>query len=730
MYTVEDIVAKACAYLPATAEPEIRKAYEYAARMHDGQQRLSGLPYIQHPLAVADLVATLRLDTTSICAALLHDVREDAFENTSNLEEVFGPEIAGVVEGVTNLQKFQFTSRQEKQAENFKKMLVAMSADIRVLLVKLCDRLNNMRELEFHNPEKQREISEETLQIYSPLAERLGIAWIRTELEDLCFRFLWPEEFAHLKAAAEARLKERAGFIREVIDQITTTLHEGHVQSFEVTGRPKNLFGIFRKMRAQGIDLEHVYDFVAFRVLVREVVDCWMVLGFVHNLWRPIPARFKDYINVAKPNGYRSLHTTVFGPQGEPMEIQIRTWDMHRVAEAGIAAHWKYKEGGTVHMRDEERFNWLRQLIDWAQELRSPGQFMETVHESLFTDQIFVFTPKGDLRVLPRDATVVDFAYDIHTEVGHACVGGRVNNRLVPLSTPLRSGDLVEIMTTRLRRPKRDWLNFVITARAHNKIRSFFQAEEKAHAIEIGRQVLEKELRRQNLPVRKVLEEGPDRARLLEALHVATLDDLLRAVGIGKVTGRDIAEVLNPGAAEVVTPEAPIVEERPLKRQGRGSGGIAVDGVEDMLLHLGRCCNPIPGDEIVAFITRGRGVTIHVRSCLSLRGTDTDRLLQAHWVKLDGGLYEVPMDVRCVDEPGVLARVTKEISDRKANISSITTQALGEQQTQLHIVLQVQDQQQFNAIARAIHRTRGVIRVSRLRQTADAATRPRQGRGQ
>jgi len=715
MYAIEDVVQKIQSYMPDVDTELVLRAHEYAHKAHDGQKRLSGIPFIQHPIAVADLVATLKLDVPSICAALLHDVREDSPDRTEDLEEHFGREIALVVEGVTKLKKYQFTSMKERQAENFKKMLVAMSKDIRVLLVKLCDRLNNMRELEFHEEAKQRIIARETLRIYAPLAERLGIAWIRSELEDLSFRYQWPQEYASLKKRAEDRLKERSDFIRDVVDNVTSMLETEGLTGFEVTGRPKNLLGIFRKMRVQEIDLDHVYDFVAFRVMVQEVVDCWQVLGFIHNRWTPIPARFKDFINVPKPNGYRSLHTTVFGAGGEPMEIQIRTWEMHRVAESGIAAHWKYKEGGGVLLKDQEKFNWLKQLIEWAQEVRNPHQFIETVHDSLFTDEIFVFTPKGELKVLPKGATPVDFAYEIHSEVGHACTGARVNQRLVPLTTHLRSGDMIEIVTSNHGRPRRDWLSFVVTARSQTRIRSFFQAEEKAHAMDIGRQVLDKEFKRKGLNLKKIFNGGADQKRLLDKFRLSSPEELYRDVGTEKVQHADVVSFFLPEQKE----EEPEPLREPSKLREffkRRPKGIAVDGVEDMLLHLARCCNPIPGDEIVAFVTRGRGVTIHSRKCASIKSADEERLLSAHWTKGLEGLYDVPVSARCVDEPGVLARVTKEIGDRKANIASIMTRSLGDHLVEVRMVIQVEDQSKLDNIVRSLGRVKGVVRVNRLRQ--------------
>mgnify|MGYP000920904969 CR=1 FL=1 len=717
--TVSDILQKVLAYQPGADVALLRRAYDWAEAAHAGQVRMSGIPYIQHALGVADIVATLKLDVPSLCAALLHDARAEDPNRGKALEEGFGKEIAAIVEGVSKLQRYQFTSRQESQAENFKKMLVAMSRDIRVLLVKLADRLYNMRDVTYLPPDRQREMSEETLRIYSPLAERLGISWIRTELEDVAFRVLDPEDYASLHEQAEKRLAEQAGFVGEVIETIRATLQKAGLQGFEVYGRRKNLYGIFRKMRAQGIDLDRVYDFVAFRVICKDVPDCWQVLGHVHNLWTPIPARFKDYINVPKANGYRSLHTSVFGPRGEPMEIQIRTFEMHRVAESGIAAHWTYKEGGAVQMRDQERFNWLKQLIDWAQEVRNPGEFMESVQDALFVDEIFAFTPKGDLRVLRDGATALDFAYDIHSEVGHTCVGTRVNGRLVPLATMLRSGDLVEIMTSKTARPKRDWLAFVKTSKAQNKIKQFLQAEERAHAAEIGRQMLDKELKRAGTNLKKLLDGGETERKVLSQFRCGGPEDLIHAVATGRVKASDVVEFLVPNAAPPA-PEPEFVERDPGKMRELfkyRSEGIAVDGVEDMLLHLGKCCSPIPGDDIVAFVTRGRGVTIHVRSCPSIAVADPDRMLDAHWMRETGGVFGVPVALTCVDEPGILAKVTKEIGDRKSNIASILTRSLGDGQTEIRMVLQVQDQAQLDGILRALRRVKGVEEADRLRQS-------------
>jgi len=697
----------------------VEAAWEVARRVHGSQVRVSGAPRTDHLLAVANLVADLRLDVPSVCAALLHEVPEESPEEAARIEERFGREIGTIVDGLGKLQRYRFTSRQETQAEHFKKMLVAMSRDVRVLLVKLCDRLHNMRDLEVLPVETRREVSEETRRIYAPLAERLGISRIRTELEDLAFRHLEPEDYQALKEAAEARLKERADFIADVQRTIRELCDGDHLAGYEVFGRPKNLYGLYRKMRVQGIPLEKVYDFVAFRVIVQAVPDCWQVLGLVHNRWTPIPSRFKDFINLPKANGYRSLHTTVFGPLEEPMEIQIRTWEMHRVAEAGIAAHWSYKEGGSVQARDQQRFNWLKQLIDFVQEVQSPQDLVEGIQGNLFTDEVFAFTPRGDLRVLPAGATALDFAYEIHTEVGHSCIGTKVNGRLVPLNTPLQSGDLVEVMTSRTSHPKRDWLNFLKTSRAQSKVRQWFQAEERARATEIGRQWLEKELKRVGGSLKRLEEEKEEeRRRLFGRFHASSMEDLFRLVGIQKVPARDVVSFLFPEAvpAPPAEPEVPKDPGRLREVFRKRSSGIAVDGIEDMMLHLARCCNPIPGDDIVAFVTRGRGVTVHQRACPTARTVDPDRLLDAHWVQRSAGVFDVPVVCEVEDQPGLLAKVTREISDHQSNIASILTRDLGDRRVEIRMVLQVEDQQQLDAILRGLRRVRGVLQADRLRQ--------------
>ncbi len=717
-YTIEEIISKVKSYIPDADEDLIRRAYIYAANAHEGQKRLSGKPYIQHPLAVADLAATLKLDVPSICAALLHDVREDAPEKSRDMEEIFGPEITAIVEGVTKLEKYRFTNRQQKEAENFKKMLLAMSKDIRVLLVKLCDRLNNMRELEFHRPEKQKRIARETLTIYAPLAGRLGINWIKTELEDLCFQYLYPDDYRTLKEQSEKRLKEKGAYIRNVINIITKTLQEKGLKDFEVTGRVKHLYSLYRKLVRQNIGFDQVFDFVAFRIIVQEVSECWTVLGYIHQLWTPIPSRFRDFLNVPKPNGYQSLHTTVFGPDNKAMEIQIRTWEMHHIAESGVAAHWKYKEGGKVDMDVEKRFNWLKQLIEWASELKNPSQFMESVENTLDLDEVYVFTPKGDLMILPKGATPVDFAYSIHTEVGHRCRGAKVNGRLVPLDTRLQTEDVVSILTAPNGKPSRDWLKFVVTSRAKNKIRSYFQMRERQEAEDLGRQLVERYFRRQGHNLKRTLQKHPDIKSVFSQLKVSGIEDIYLHVGESRMDPADVYKAFFPETEKKSeTQIAPTRVTGKLKALFAGRpDAIEVGGVSNMVVHLAKCCSPIPGDPIVGFVTRGRGITIHHKNCPSIAAASPERLIEAKWKSGSQDTYQVPLQVLVEDKPGMLASISKEMADRQINISSISTvKSPIDLTTQINLIIEVDNLKQLNAVLRGIKRISGVIEARRLR---------------
>lgn len=733
-------LARSCA--PGMDEKRLVAAWDMAVA-HAGPAAADQIPVrLSHAIEAARLVCRLRLDASSICASLVLDVARDS--GPAKLQESFGEDVARLADGVAGLSRFQFSANRSAQADSYKKMLVAMARDIRVLLVKMADRLQELREVAPAPDDAARRVAEESMLIYGPLAERLGISWLRTEIEDTCFRILWPDEYEDLRRRAEERLAERQEFITGVIERVSGLLNENGVKGFQVFGRQKNLYGIRKKMLVQNIPLEKVYDFVAFRVIVDKVPDCWQVLGLIHNIWTPIPSRFKDFINVPKPNGYRSLHTSVFGPLDEPMEIQIRTWQMHHDAESGIAAHWSYKESGRLEVRDQERFNWLKQLVQWAGEIqgrepgdevngvtaeggvREPGDggvSVDEMRDHLFEDQVFVFTPQGDLRVLRQGATALDFAYDVHTQVGHSCSGARINGRLVPLSTELSSGDMVEVLTSRTARPRRDWLNIVVTSRARTKIRSWMLEEERREALEIGRQLLEKEFRKAGPDVVKHMKtfftDDETGRRIAESFRIGSRDELIRAVGHGKLEAVDVVRTVVPvrqpdAEASPAAPELTVFDRIPKKL--RGSSGILVDGIDGVLVHMAGCCNPIPGDVIVGFVTRGRGVTIHNSACRSVVDADPERVVPARWVGGSTGTFNTPVRLVVEDVPGVLAAVTTEVSSKNANIAGVSTRRLDRGRFEVNMVLQVTDQKMLDSILRSLRRLKGMVDVERVRQ--------------
>ncbi|HEY0094835.1 MAG TPA: bifunctional (p)ppGpp synthetase/guanosine-3',5'-bis(diphosphate) 3'-pyrophosphohydrolase, partial [Archangium sp.] len=607
---------------------------------HQGQLRKSGEPYLIHPLEVAGLLAELKLDEASIVTGLLHDTIEDTLATAEELTELFGPEVAQLVDGVTKLSKFSASatlSQEEKQAENFRKMIIAMAQDIRVILVKLADRTHNMRTLDHMSEEKQRRIAQETLDIYAPLANRLGISWIKTELEDLSFRYVKPQDFFGLQEKLNKRKKEREKYIDDVSTLVRTKLEERGLKG-DVSGRFKHVYSIYKKMKSQGIEFEQIHDIIAFRIIMPAVPSCYEALGLVHQLWKPVPGRFKDFIAIPKPNMYQSLHTTVVGPLGERIEVQIRTPDMHKVAEEGIAAHWAYKEGKALTVsKDDEKFAWLRQLMEWQQDLKDPKEFLETVKVDLFTDEVFVFTPKGDVKSLPRGATPVDFAYAIHSDVGGRCVGAKVNGKIVPLRYKLKNGDTIEVLTSPQAHPSKDWLTFVKTSRAQQRIRAFIKQQQREKSLQLGRELLERELKRFQLNFNKLLKTGALK-KTCEELGFRVEDDLLVAVGYGKVVPNQIITRVVPpeklaagttgdgkgttgdgastSSSSSMLPSLSRVTDFAKKLVGKqSSSGVQIGGVDDVLVRFGRCCNPVPGDPIAGFITRGRGVTVHTVGC-------------------------------------------------------------------------------------------------------------------
>jgi GTP pyrophosphokinase len=724
---LNDILDRVAAYHPDPDLDLIKKAYVYSAKVHQGQIRKTGEPYLVHPLEVAGLLAELKLDEASVVTGLLHDTIEDTLATKEEISELFGGEIAELVDGVTKLSQFSAANTQEeKQAENFRKMVVAMAKDIRVLLVKLADRTHNMRTLDAMKPESQERIARETLDIYAPLANRLGIQWIKSELEDLSFKYLRPQDWTDLsdRTAAVAREKER--FVQEVVDLVRGKLAESGLVDADVSGRVKHVYSIWRKMRQLDVEFAEIQDVIGFRVIVDTVAQCYESLGIIHSLWKPIPGRFKDYIAIPKPNLYQSLHTTVVGPRGDRIEVQIRTKEMHRIAEEGVAAHWAYKEkgrdgrgGDALSKKDAASFGWLRQLVEFQKEVADPREFLETVKVDLFSDEVFVFTPKGAVKSLPRGATPVDFAYTIHSEIGEHCVGAKVNGKLVPLRYKLKNGDTVEILTSPHSHPSKDWLTFVKTSRATARIRQFIRQAEHRRSIEIGRDIAEREFRRFGVTLNKV-QKGGELDKAANALGYRIGDDLLAALGYGKVSPADVLRQIVPAEklAEPQPAEPPSrITEIFRKMARRPIGGVRISGIDDVLVRYGKCCNPVPGDAIIGFITRGRGVTVHTGSCDKVLGIDPERRVDVAWdVKGD---FKRPVSLRVItnDRPGILAQISQTFSEAGVNISqaSCRTQSPGERAVN-DFEVTIGDLKQLTQVMRSIERIDGVHSVKRVQE--------------
>jgi guanosine-3',5'-bis(diphosphate) 3'-pyrophosphohydrolase len=655
-----------------------------------------------------------------VCAGLLHDVLEDSGVTRDSIESEFGGEIAGIVDGVTKLGKFNFTSREDRQAESFRKMVVAMAQDVRVLLVKLCDRLDNMRTLDHMPSEKQERIARETMDIYAPLANRLGIMWIKCELEDLAFRYLEPVEFENLRSQVTRTENERQKYIADVEKLVQKEMVEMGVPCL-VRGRAKHLWSIYQKMRKTSRELEQIYDAIGFRVVVDSTRQCYEALGVAHSKWTPIPGRFKDYIALPKPNMYQSLHTSVIGPHGQRIEIQIRTSDMHKVAEEGIAAHWKYKEGRPAVLGpDDKKFAWLRQLMEWQQDLKDPTEFIETVKIDLFTDEVYVFTPKGDVKALPKGACPIDFAYAVHTAVGDKCSGARVNGVMVPLRYQLRNGDTIDIITSPNQKPNKDWLKFVVTPRAKTKIRHLLRTEQREKARTLGRELLERELRRWGLSLSKLLKSN-DIDKAVSHFRAGTAEDLITLVGYGKVTPAQIAEVLVPDdrkkqgpREEAAASTNPIVNlVRKVTRRTTPTG-IKVAGEGDVLVRYAKCCNPLPGDAIVGFITRGRGVTVHTRECQKSLDLDPERRVDVEWDGKSKAQRPVTIQVVCADKPGLLAVISQSFSDGGVNISQAHCRATDDHKAVNTFQFNVTDLDQLKNVMRSLQRISGVYSVERV----------------
>ncbi|HXF93858.1 MAG TPA: bifunctional (p)ppGpp synthetase/guanosine-3',5'-bis(diphosphate) 3'-pyrophosphohydrolase [Nitrospiraceae bacterium] len=694
----------------------VRRAYEFSAKAHEGQTRRSGEPYLHHPLAVAGVLTSLKTDVAAVVAGLLHDTLEDTLATPEELEREFGKEVVHLVDGVTKIGKISFRNYEEKQAENFRKMVLSMADDIRVVLIKLADRLHNMRTLEYLSESKRRQIAQETLEIYAPLANRLGIGWIKNELEDLCLKHLKPDVYEMLRVRVAKRDEDRQQYIDEVIRLVKKAMADAGLPG-EVYGRPKHLYGIYQKMEKQSISFEEVYDLTALRIITDTKMNCYALLGVIHSLWRPVPGRFKDYIAIPKSNLYQSLHTTVVGPKGEHVEFQIRTEEMHRVAEYGIAAHWRYKEQGRIDERDSKVFSWLRQFVEWHQDLPDNRQFMDSVKLDLFHDVVYVFTPKGMVKELPKGSTPVDFAYAIHTEIGDHCVGAKVNGKIVPLKHQLTSGDTVEILTSPNQTPHKDWLKFVRTSRAKTKIKHWLKAEEQKRSIEIGRRLLEAEFRRHGLAPAQML-KSEQLSEVARQAGFETTDELAAAIGYGRLATAQVVSKLLPVPTETEVPALPGVSAAPKTVVGKTEEkGVKVKGARDLLMQLSRCCNPVPGDRILGYITRGRGLTIHTVDCPNLEALDydRDRLVEVEWDTAATGTHAVKVSVIAVDKTGVLANVSSSIAECQANISRAEITTREDRKAVLDFVIEVSDTAHLGRVLKAIERVDGVITARRVR---------------
>lgn len=717
--TLEELCAKIRTYDPNSDLSLIEKAYQFSEKAHTGQIRRSGEPYISHPLGVAAILADLHLDLPTVATGLLHDTVEDTHATLADIEREFGKQIAELVDGVTKISKINFRNTHEKQGENIRKMIVAMGKDVRVVLVKLADRLHNMRSLSHMAPDKQVRIAQETLDIYAPLAGRLGIMSLKIELEDLSFRYSRPDGYYQLAEKVAMKRKERERYIEETKRILATELSTRSKAKFDIYGRPKHLYSIWKKMQARSLDYEQIYDVLAFRVIVGSVSECYEVLGHVHALWKPIPGRFKDFIAMPKVNNYQSLHTTVIGPGAERIEIQIRTRDMHLVAERGIAAHWKYKEGGKPADADQ-KFEWLRDLVSLHQQVRNPDEFLETVKTDLWDREIYVFTPKGDVRELPDGATPIDFAYAVHTDVGNRCAAARVNGKLVPLKTRLKSGDTIEVITSTHQQPSKDWLKFCITTRAKSKIRWFVKNEQRKRAMELGREILEKEFRKFGHSLHKFVKPSVDHLEKVKSLGGSDMEDIFVQVGYGVLVAKDVVTTFIPGAK-------PVEEERPTFMQKimqsathksrKTKSIIKVDGMDDMLVRFGKCCNPIPGDPIAGFITRGRGITIHKADCERAFEVDTDRRIDVEWTvsSVPEGVERV-VRVRVVsqDTPGLLKSMSEAFSTRGINIHNAQIRTTKDRKAICLFDVSVKDTGQLNQVMQDLQKINGIIGVTRV----------------
>ncbi len=717
MIRIQEILDKIAAHNPSADLELIQKAYVFAATAHVGQTRLSGEPYLSHPLAVADTLAEMGFDEATVAAGLLHDTVEDTKATIEELDENFGEDVADIVDGVTKISMIPFENKEEAQAENIRKMILAMSHDMRVLMVKLADRLHNMRTLDFQKAHKQKRIAQETMDIYAPLANRLGLYVLKRDLEDLSFKYLRPDIYNQIDHWLDNHQVVEKQIIAKVVDLIKDLLASNGIDG-QVYGRIKHKYSIYKKMQSQSLSLDEMHDIMAFRVLVKDIKDCYAALGLVHSQWRPVHGRFKDYISMPKTNGYQSLHTTVIGPEGERIEIQIRTEDMHRQAEHGVAAHWLYKEKGRVNSKDLEQFGWLREIFERQSEETDSREFMHSLKMDLFKDEVYVYTPAGDVKELPEGATPLDFAFIIHSKVGQHCAGAKVNGRLMPLGTELKNGDIVEIVTDPSRNPNRDWLKIVKTARARSRIQHYLRTEERAHAVSLGRDMLEKEGRKVSLNVNKAIKEG-HMALVAQEMNFEGVDDLVASVGYAHTTPRKVLNklyaVLHPDEV-AATPATPTVKESK-DAATRKTEGVGISGVDGVLMRFAKCCNPVPGDPIIGYISRGLGISVHRADCPNVANMEPERLISVHWDGVEEKPYEAGIFIIAKNEHGVLALVAQILAKNNVNITGLNMDNLVDGRAKLRFTVEVLDATQLYQLIEAIRALPPILEV--VRDTED-----------
>src|SRR6266852_3369376 len=697
----------------------LRKAYIFSAVEHKGQTRASGEPYLVHPLEVAAILAELRMDPACVAVGLLHDVLEDTLTDAERIKEYFGADVLHIVDGVTKISKIPFSTSEERQAENFRKMLLAMVDDIRVILVKLADRLHNMRTLNHLSEERRNKIAQETRDIYAPIANRLGMSKVKNELEELSFRYLEPQTYETLRIKVDTKRRATEGLVGELKKTITAKLKDAQVPIIEIDGRIKRLWSIHQKLKRQRIELEQVYDFLALRIVTEGVKDCYATLGIIHQTWSPVPGRIKDFIAMPRPNGYQSLHTSVISEHGMPFEVQIRTTEMHLMAEDGIAAHWKYKEGRVGDHKDERYFQWMRQLLEYQQEVRDPQEFIQNLKVELYPEEVYTFTPKGLVKALPRGATPIDFAYAIHTDIGHQCIGARVNGKMVPLRTRLKNGDIVEIVTQTGHKPSRDWLNFAATSRARNKIKHLIHSEEKARSVELGRKLFEKEARRYDINPKTVI-DSEEFAKALSDFAVQRLDDLFAAIGYGKVQPKQVLVKLVPADKLREKPPEGAVAAVVRRVLGSGEEKIKVRGFDDLMVFRARCCNPIRGEKIVGYITRGKGVSVHSATCPNVVNLlyDPERRIDVEWDKTDAvGRYTVKLTMEVEDRKGLLAAVSARVADINTNIKNMEARTDEDQRARIDMTIEISDLKHLEKVIKSLRGVEGVLGVERAGRT-------------